>query len=648
MQTMLTKLRTLRPTTWLAIIAVAGLACALPLALRARASGQEACVVKADGDDDHDHAGEGSEAEQAVIELDDEGLELAELKTERVRLRSMDEWLEAPGVLHANPDETATISPSVAGTVEAVRASVGDQVSQGQVLVTLRCPELATAQAEVSAAAAELAAAEETLKRRRALASEGGFASPPYEEARRTFDEARENLGLAEDNLDRARRLAALGTESRPPAEEAAGSLSEARQAVRSAEAELATAKASLSTAERVASRAESSPGKAASRAAAEAKVADAETALQTARANTERLQSLLPDGLTTEQEVAGSKADEAKAKAELEAARYELRTADTSADEARLAVTTAEHNVARAEAALREAEARLKVAESRHQREQTVADENLPGEKQVAEAQTEVAVARAAFSQAKLAWEREQRLHTGDVRSREALADLEADVAGARARLKAAERIVDALGQGRQGGGGRISIVAPVSGKISARRARVGAMAGPGEPLLEITGVKCVWVEASFYEKDVPQLAVGQPMQVEVAAFPGQTLETTISAIQPGLDEHTRKATVRGVLDNPSGRLLPDMFAKVKVRVGTTSGVLAVAEQAVQSDGHCEFAFIEEKRGRYRRVEVQTGSHSDGLIEIRGGLEAGQTIVTQGAFLLKSEGSEIEDSCGH
>jgi RND family efflux transporter MFP subunit len=648
MQTMITRLRTLRPTTWLAIIAITALACALPLALRARASSQEACLVEADDHDDHDHAGGESEAEEAVIELDDEALALAELKAERVRLRSMDAWLEAPGVLHANPDESAIVSPSVAGTVEAVRASVGDRVKQGQVLVTLRCPELATAQAEAAAAAAELAAAEEALKRRRALASEGGFASPPYEKARRAFDEARENLRLAEDNLDRARRLAELGTESRPAAEEAASDLSEARQAVRAAEAELASAKASLSTAERVASRAELPAGKAAARTAAEAKFANAETALQTARANTARLQSLLPDGLATEQEVAESQAAEAEAKADLEAARYELRTADTSADEARLGVTTAEHDVMRAEVALREAEARLKVAESRHEREQTVADENLPGGKQVAEAETQVAVARAALHQAKLAWEREQRLHTGDVRSREALADLEADVASARARLEAAERIVDALGQGRQGGAGRISIVAPVSGKISNRQARVGAMAGPGEPLLEITGVQCVWVEASFYEKDVPQLAVGQPMQVEVAAFPGQTLKTTVSAIEPGLDEHTRKATVRGILDNPSGRLLPDMFAKVKVRVGTTSGVLAVAEQSVQSDGHCEFVFVEEERGRYRRVEVRTGSHSDGLIEIRGGLEVGQTVVTQGAFLLKSEGSEIEDSCGH
>jgi RND family efflux transporter MFP subunit len=172
--------------------------------------------------------------------------------------------------------------------------------------------------------------------------------------------------------------------------------------------------------------------------------------------------------------------------------------------------------------------------------------------------------------------------------------------------------------------------------------------MVSPGEPLLQITGVRSVWVEAGFYEKDVPLLAVGQPIAVEVTAFPGETFKTSIHAIDPALDEHTRKATARGILDNASGRLLPDMFARVRVRVGTMAGVLAVPEQAVQGDGHCEFVFAEEGHGRYRRLEVETGLHTDGLIEIKGGLAKGQIVVTEGAFLLKSEGSEIADSCGH
>jgi RND family efflux transporter MFP subunit len=172
--------------------------------------------------------------------------------------------------------------------------------------------------------------------------------------------------------------------------------------------------------------------------------------------------------------------------------------------------------------------------------------------------------------------------------------------------------------------------------------------MAEPGTPILEIVGARSIWVEAAFYEKDLPRLAPGQVMQVELTAFPAKPLRTTVYAIDAALDEHTRKAKVRGLLDNPGGKLLPDMLVKVRIRVGTLAHALAVPEEAVQGDADCKFVFVEEKPGRYRRAEVQTGEHSDGLAEIRSGVDAGARVVTKGAFLLKSESSEIEDTCGH
>ncbi|MBM3497968.1 MAG: efflux RND transporter periplasmic adaptor subunit, partial [Armatimonadetes bacterium] len=396
--------------------------------------------------------------------------------------------------------------------------------------------------------------------------------------------------------------------------------------------------------AERIAGRV----GDGSARTSAEARVSHAETALAEARAARERLEGLLPDGLATAQELGAARTEESEARADLEAARRELRVIDTPSDEARLTADAAVQEVAAAQAALTEAQARLELATARHHRAEVVAGEALPSRQGTAEAETEVAVARAAFEQARRAWEREERLHRGDVRSRDALADAEGAVAGARARERAAERMAHVLSQGRGRAGGRVSLVAPVSGRISARGARVGAMAEAGTPLLEIIGARSIWVEAAFYEKDLPRLAPGQPMRVEATAFPGRVLETTVYSVDPALDEHTRKAKVRGLLDNPRGALRPDMLAQVAIRVGVITQALAVPAEAVQSDGDCEFIFVEEHPGRYRRVEVETGARGGKWIEVLGGLEAGTRVVTQGAFLLKSEGSDIEDSCGH
>jgi RND family efflux transporter MFP subunit len=417
---------------------------------------------------------------------------------------------------------------------------------------------------------------------------------------------------------------------------------------VRLAEADLRLAETALAAAERVAERAQDAPGKAALRTSATADVSEAEVALQTAQANTRRLESLLPDGLATQQQVDAARTEEAAATARLESTKYQLRTVDDVADRARQDVEAARRDAARAKTASAEAKSRLETAERRHHRESALADEQIGATAQLANAETAVKVARANHERATAAWEREQTLHGANARSRDALSELLAAVSAARARLVAAHGRVNALGMGRQGTAGRISIVAPVSGKVSIRDARIGAMVEPGDVLLEITGVESVWIEAGFYEKDVPLLAVGQPVRVEVTAFPGEKFETNIHAIDPALDEHTRKATCRGIIDNADGRLLPDMFAKVRVRVGSVAQALAVPEQAVQNDGHCDFVFVEEDHGHFRRVEVQTGAHRDGYIEIRSGLEVGLPVVTDGAFLLKSEISEIAASCGH
>ena len=588
-----------------------------------------------------EHAPEAGE--EGIIELTEEARKLAGLRVETLGRRELDEWLTAPGVLHANEDETATVSPAVAGTVEAVLVKPGDAVTRGQAVAVLRCPELATAQAEAATAAAELKAAEEALARREALAAEGEFAAAPLDEARRANEETRENLRLAEATLTRVRRLAQLGASDRPALEEAQAGLSEAREAVGAAETRLASARAAQATSERIAGRLGASTG----RVAADARVGQAEAALAAARANRERLEAVLPDGLATAQEVEAARAEEAEARADLEDARQALHTVETPTDEARLTAGTADQDVRAAEAELTEARARLEVAEARHARESAVAGEALPSAQGTAEAETAVAVARAAHEQARLAWDREQRLHKGDLRSREALADAESVVTSARARKRAAERIVAVLGQGRQRGDGRVTLVAPVSGRISARTARVGAMAEAGTSLLEIIGARSIWVEAAFYQKDLPRLAAGQPMRVEVTAFPGRALETTVYAVDPALDEHTRKAKVRGLLDNPGDRLRPDMLATVSIRVGVLAEALAAPAEAVQGDGDCEFVFVEEEPGRYRRVEVATGQRSGGYIELLSGIDPGARIVTEGAFLLKSEGSEIEDSCG-
>jgi multidrug efflux pump subunit AcrA (membrane-fusion protein) len=64
----------------------------------------------------------------------------------------------------------------------------------------------------------------------------------------------------------------------------------------------------------------------------------------------------------------------------------------------------------------------------------------------------------------------------------------------------------------------------------------------------------------------------------------------------------------------------------------------LAVPEAAVMRHEGRTFVFVPAGAGRYRKVDIEAGVESDGFVEVKRGLEAGQQVVAKGAFLLKSE----------
>ncbi|MBL8977375.1 MAG: efflux RND transporter periplasmic adaptor subunit, partial [Gemmatimonadetes bacterium] len=106
-------------------------------------------------------------------------------------------------------------------------------------------------------------------------------------------------------------------------------------------------------------------------------------------------------------------------------------------------------------------------------------------------------------------------------------------------------------------------------------------------------------------------------------------------------LEAQSRAVKVRVVLPNADGRLKPGMFATVQLsgsRSGQSSTGLYVPEGAVQRDDGVPIVFLSAGPGRFRHVRVRTGRERPGWVEVVSGVAAGDSVVTEGAFLLKSE----------
>lgn len=106
------------------------------------------------------------------------------------------------------------------------------------------------------------------------------------------------------------------------------------------------------------------------------------------------------------------------------------------------------------------------------------------------------------------------------------------------------------------------------------------------------------------------------------------------ISAV---IDPATRTVMARADVSNPEGRLRPEMFAEVLL-VTDEQSVLSVPRAAIQQVGSQTVAFIVRGPRRFEARDVTLGQTSTEYVQVVTGLVAGDEVVTQGSYALKSE----------
>lgn len=190
-----------------------------------------------------------------------------------------------------------------------------------------------------------------------------------------------------------------------------------------------------------------------------------------------------------------------------------------------------------------------------------------------------------------------------------------------------------------------RVAVRAPTSGFVIEKNVVEGAAVEPGTRLFRIANLDRVWVEAEVYEEQIPLVEKGQGAEVRLSHVRAEPMTGVVSFIYPFLDGKTRTAKVRIELANKSRELLPDMFAEVHLKVDRGEA-LAVPEAAIIYSGPRRIVFVDIGSGRLRPTLVETGIESQGWVEIRDGLEAGDQVVVSGNFLVAAE-SRLKSATG-
>jgi Cu(I)/Ag(I) efflux system membrane fusion protein len=180
-----------------------------------------------------------------------------------------------------------------------------------------------------------------------------------------------------------------------------------------------------------------------------------------------------------------------------------------------------------------------------------------------------------------------------------------------------------------------QIVIRAPADATVIERSVLPGARIEAGAPAVQLADLTSVWIEASVFAEDLPSLAAGQELALELQG--GGRCVAPIAAILPEIDPATRTGRIRAAVANPDGRLKPGMLVGCAVQV-TRDSLLTVPDEAVIYAGEKRVVFMALGGGRYRPVRVVLGVHGDGWSEVRDGVREGDTVVSSGVFLLASE----------
>lgn len=178
----------------------------------------------------------------------------------------------------------------------------------------------------------------------------------------------------------------------------------------------------------------------------------------------------------------------------------------------------------------------------------------------------------------------------------------------------------------------------APRDGIVLERNAIEGMRANPGDVLFRIADTSVVWALVDVAERDLGNIAVGQPVAVRARSFAGKTFAGTIAVVYPQVNRDTRTVRIRIELANPDAALLPDMYIDADIDTADAAPVLAVPDSSVLDTGSRQAVLVDKGDGRFEPREIKLGRRGGGYIEVRDGLADGEAVVTSANFLIDAE----------
>ncbi|MFO7893297.1 MAG: efflux RND transporter periplasmic adaptor subunit [Longimicrobiales bacterium] len=184
-----------------------------------------------------------------------------------------------------------------------------------------------------------------------------------------------------------------------------------------------------------------------------------------------------------------------------------------------------------------------------------------------------------------------------------------------------------------------RTRVRAPFPGRVASVNVVPGQLVSQGAELMTVIDLSPIKVQVQVLEGELTHLAPGGKAELRFSAFPDRVFTGTIETINPMVEQNTRTAKVTVVVSNPDGRILPGMYARVRLEARRVPDRILVPRSAILERDRRTMLFVYED-GKAKWRYVTTGLENDEYVEIVENPETemvhpGEVVLTGGHFTL-------------
>jgi len=246
--------------------------------------------------------------------------------------------------------------------------------------------------------------------------------------------------------------------------------------------------------------------------------------------------------------------------------------------------------------------------------------------EKSIEEVQTNLELVSLLYEKQKELWEQNIGSELQYLEAKNAMESLEA-------RLATLEKQLDMA-----------NITAPFSGIIEDILVKEGELASPGMPMIRLVNLSIMRVSARVSEAYISSVHSGDQVQIRVDAYPDLMISAQISRLGEVIDQQTRTFTLEVELDNPGGRLKPNMLTSVRIQDFEDKNAFVVPSIILKQDFNGTFLFcVSEAEGssKARKVYVESGITVQDKTMIDNGISPEDLVITKG-YNLVGDGTAV------